>query len=219
MNAIEKDVSAMLSEMELEYSCLSDHELRHADDLKLAEKRKQEDYEETEAEQMRQTAVEAEDAWEEELKAFTPASRTTASDVKNDVHSIDRKLDKKLVLIVKQKLGSSERWVMPMGARLDGESMRMAAERVLGSLCGTGLSTRFLGNAPFGFYKYKYPSSANAPNGFVGAKIFFFKAQLRGGELSRNAELSDHAWLTYEELSQYLMPAYHERVRRFLLEL
>lgn len=42
-----------------------------------AEKRKQEDFEETEADAVRQTAVEAEDAWEDELKAFTPAPRRT----------------------------------------------------------------------------------------------------------------------------------------------
>ncbi len=46
-------------------------------DSKMAEKRKQEDYEETEAEAVRQTAMEAEDQWEAELSHFTPASRTT----------------------------------------------------------------------------------------------------------------------------------------------
>ena len=44
---------------------------------KYAEKRKAEDYEETDAEIVLQTAVEAEDTWEEELNSFSAASRTT----------------------------------------------------------------------------------------------------------------------------------------------
>jgi len=44
---------------------------------KHSEKRKQEGYEDTDADVVLQTAVEAEDLWEEELHAFKPASRTT----------------------------------------------------------------------------------------------------------------------------------------------
>jgi len=33
MNHLEKDVSAMLTQIEMEYSSLSDHELRHLDDV------------------------------------------------------------------------------------------------------------------------------------------------------------------------------------------
>ena len=44
---------------------------------RIAELRKKDDYEETEADAVRQTAVEAEDQWEVELNTFTPASRVT----------------------------------------------------------------------------------------------------------------------------------------------
>ena len=44
---------------------------------KLAEKRKQENLDEGETDVNLQTAVEVEDAWEDEREAFTPASRTT----------------------------------------------------------------------------------------------------------------------------------------------
>ena len=44
---------------------------------KAAERRKQENYEESEVEAVRQTAGEAEDGWEAELKTFTPADRIT----------------------------------------------------------------------------------------------------------------------------------------------
>lgn len=46
------------------------------------------------------------------------------ADAKNDLQSVDRKLDRKLILLIKQKLGDSSHWVMPMGPRSDGESMR-----------------------------------------------------------------------------------------------
>jgi len=46
---------------------------------KYSEKRKQEDHEETDGDVVLQTAVEAEDLWEEELNSFKPASRTTGS--------------------------------------------------------------------------------------------------------------------------------------------
>ena len=43
---------------------------------KYAEKRKEEEYEETDADIVLQTAVEAEDSWEDELNSFNAASRT-----------------------------------------------------------------------------------------------------------------------------------------------
>ena len=48
----------------------------------------------------------------------------TASDVADDVRSLQRKLDRKLVLLVKQKLGTGEYWYMPMGIHTEGETMR-----------------------------------------------------------------------------------------------
>jgi len=46
---------------------------------KYAEKRKQEEYEETDTDIVLQTAVEAEDLWEEELNSFNAANHTTGS--------------------------------------------------------------------------------------------------------------------------------------------
>jgi len=214
--AIEKDVAEMFKQIEFEYSCLSDHELRNLEDQKIADKRKQDDYEDTDV--VRQTAVEAEDAWEEELRAFTPASRVTEGDKTNDVHTTDRKLDSKLVLLIKQKLGDKSHWVMPMRPWQQGESMRKTAERTLVDLCGNKLSARFMGNAPLGFYKYKYPR-ASAAQGYTGAKVFFFKAQLRGGQVACSPDAVDFAWVSYDELPKYLTPAYLERVNKFHTEL
>lgn len=219
MNSIENEFGQLLSKMELEQSHLSNHELRHLEDLKLAEKRKQEGIDEGETDVNLQTAVEVEDAWEDEREAFTPASRTTEADAKNDIRSVDGKLDRKLILLVKQKLGNSSHWVMPMGPRNEGESMRQAAERVLMTLCGTKLKTMFMGNAPCGFYKYKYRDS-NAASDAVGVKVFFFKAQFCDGSvIPGSKDVSDFCWLTKEELDKHLTPKYNQAVQNFILEL
>jgi len=42
----------------------------------------------------------------------------------NDIRSTQRKLEHKLVLLVKQKLGTGEYWSMPMGVHAEGETMR-----------------------------------------------------------------------------------------------
>jgi large subunit ribosomal protein L46 len=46
------------------------------------------------------------------------------ADEKNDLRSTDRKLQQRLVLLVKQKLGNGQHWVLPMGQHCNGESMR-----------------------------------------------------------------------------------------------
>lgn len=216
MNSLETDTSAMFTQIEMESSKLSDHELRHLDDLK--HKQKQEEYEETDADVVLQTAVEAEDLWEEELNAFKPASRTTAADAANDVRSLARKLDRKLILLVKQKLGAGEYWSMPMGVRAEGETMRNAAERILESTCGSELKAIFIGNAPCGFYRYKYPAPVRHRTGCVGAKVFFFKAQLRSGSVTESSVIADHAWLSSDELSKYTPSRYFKCIKQFLLD-
>jgi len=53
------------------------------------------------------------------------------ADAKNDIRSVDGKLDRKLILLVKQKLGNSSHWVMPMGPRNEGESMRQVRTSIM----------------------------------------------------------------------------------------
>lgn len=219
MNPLEKKFSQLLQTMEHEKSHLSDHELRHLEDLKIAEKRKQENVDDSEIDVNLLTAVEAQDFWEDEREAFQPASRLTEADTKNDLRSIERRLDRKLLLVVKQKLGNSNPWMMPMVPRMEGESMRQAAERALATICGNELNAVFMGNAPCGFYKYRFPKLKPASDDFVGAKVFFFKAQLQEGLLVKSTNISDFCWLTKEELVDHLVPKYNAAVQDFLLDL
>lgn len=48
-------------------------------------------------------------------------------DKTNNLKSTNRKLDRKLTLLVKQKIGERELWVMPQGELEDGESLRQVS--------------------------------------------------------------------------------------------
>lgn len=47
-----------------------------------------------------------------------------AADGSNDVKSLNRKLDKHLVLLTKQKIGNKTHYLLPQGTREEGETMR-----------------------------------------------------------------------------------------------
>ena len=95
----------------------------------------------------------------------------TEADQKTDLKSLNRKLDKKLYLVVNQQLGDAPQWIFPQGSWQTGESMRQTAERLLHATCGETLRCSFLGGVPFGFYKYKYPVESEIGKQFYGAKV------------------------------------------------
>ncbi len=81
----------------------------------------------------------------------------------------------KLVLLVKCKVGDKSMWMMPQGARQEGETMRQTAERVLASQCGPqsmrDMRAHFFGNAPSACFKYSYPLDKQREHGVKGAKV------------------------------------------------
>ncbi|PVD24568.1 hypothetical protein C0Q70_15051 [Pomacea canaliculata] len=212
---IEHQFASLMSRLELDKSLLSDHELRIKAD-EAASKKHQESLEETER-GGRLTAFDLEDEWEAETKLFSPASRVTEADKTNDRHSVERKLDQTLVLLVKHQLGDKAHWLFPQGPYNQGESMRQAAERVLTSLCGNDIQATFLGNAPCGFYQYQYPPASGMG---TGAKVFFFKAWYQQGNVVPNKQsTSDFLWVTKDELSEYCPKSYLKSIKRFLANL
>lgn len=82
---------------------------------------------------------------------------------------------------------------------------------------GAKLNATFLGNAPCGFYKYKFPTSIRTESR-IGAKVFFFKAIL-SGSVSLPLEKGTFVWARRDELQDYLKPEYLKEVKRFLLNL
>jgi len=48
--------------------------------------------------------------------------------------------------------------------------------------------------------------------------VFFFKAQWTGGEVQISEELDDYAWVTKDEMKQFVTPEFYKAVSPILLE-
>ncbi|MBN3295414.1 RM46 protein, partial [Amia calva] len=201
---LEEQFANLMHQMELEKSLLSDHELRLLEDAERMSRKQAEDYDsedEDTTEQEIVTAQDLEDIWEQKLKQFKPAARVTGH----------------VVLLVKEQVGSEEVWMLPQLPWEAGETLQQTAERALISLPGNNSKVTFLGNAPCGFYKFKFPKNIRTQS-CVGAKVFFFKALLLSGSLS-NIQEKKHMWVNKSELRDYLKPEYLKQVERFLMDL
>ncbi|KAK1158074.1 39S ribosomal protein L46, mitochondrial-like isoform X1 [Acipenser oxyrinchus oxyrinchus] len=225
---IEKDFAELLKQTELERSLLADHELRLLEDAERVSRKQEEDYDSDEdSGQDIVTAQDLEDTWDQKLRQFKPAQRVTGSiqkqllnseaDKKADRTCLERCLADSLVLLVKEKIGSEDVWLLPQVQWENGETLRETAERALTTLTGNSIKATFLGNAPCGVYKYKFPKDIRTES-CVGAKVFFFKALLGSGDLAPNKKGS-HVWVSKTELQDYLKPQYLEQVGRFMVDL
>ncbi|GFY39602.1 39S ribosomal protein L46, mitochondrial [Trichonephila inaurata madagascariensis] len=216
---LEQKYLQYLQKLEVEKSYLSDNEKRHIEDLKVTDKLKKGDVEDMDV-VSKQTAQDFEDTWLEEFNKYKPNSRQTEADKTNDRHSLQRRLDSSLVLVIKQKLGNDYRWILPQAVHQNGETLRQTVEGVLHNICVDPVKVQFMGNAPVGYYKYKYPKAARA-NGICGAKVFFFKAQLleknpKSLNIKLSDTVSDAVWLTHSELNEVLQSGYGKTVQSFL---
>lgn len=223
---LEAKFKANLQRIELEHSVLCDHELKHLDDLEKKKQKEQESESQSvqklETSGMKEeklTAVDLEDGWNKEALSYTEISRETDADKENDLRSLNRKLDKKLFLVVKQKLDNFEQWILPQGDNVLEESMRETAERTLGQVCGDNMESTFLGNAPCGYYKHKFSKTYKEKLSANGQKIFFFRAEHSTGDVTLGDHISDYKWLTVEEMKDYLTPEYYKKCKMFMSEL
>jgi len=155
------------------------------------------------------------DAYKEEFRQFKPADRLTDADKSNDVTSLQRKLDKRLVFVLKQELGDKSFYILPQGKRAEGETLRQCADRVLKEKCGQDIKARIFGNAPCGFYKYKYPKSLRS-EASVGAKVFIYFARYSSGQVT--GEGVDFKWLDKPELDKVLPDQYKKSVLPVLFD-
>ncbi|XP_011179608.1 39S ribosomal protein L46, mitochondrial [Zeugodacus cucurbitae] len=215
-NAIEREFQEQLWRIEFENSLKSDHELKHERDLKQSELIKKGKMEvDLDDSASKQTAQDLKDAYSEELKSFQFALRSTSDDATNKTNSTNRCLEDTLYLVIEESLSKKTVKMLPQGPRLDGETMRQAAERVLREKCGTQLDVTFYGNAPCGFYKYKYPSEMRKNS--IGAKVFFYRASLHGGNVDTEIT-KKFEWLTRPALEEKLQKSeYTESIQKFLL--
>lgn len=89
------------------------------------------------------------------------------------------------------------------------------AERVLQDACGAEIKVKFYGNAPIGFYKYKYPQELRK-EGICGAKIFYFLAKYTEGNIADNIK---HQWLDHDELEKILPNEVQKSISQFMLDI
>jgi len=216
MTKLERDFSELMSSIEFENSKLSDHEVRHIKESHLLKNQVETEIE-TEStaadEGETETALDLEDKWDEELKKFVLASRTTEADKTNDTKSTERCLDSSLYLLVKQTIEGKDHWVLPQIAWEEGETMRQSAERALKSVCG-GVEATFLGKAPCGVAKFDLPTPVDGQE----VKVFFYKAWYRKGDVLFNDNLAtDYVWVKKAELRKYCFGNYQKQIKCFLL--
>ncbi|XP_972780.2 large ribosomal subunit protein mL46 [Tribolium castaneum] len=212
LTKIEEDYKTMQSRIEFERSLKSDHEIRHEKEQKQLEQLKKGVDIDV---HLKDTAQDLVDVGAEEFAKFKFANRVTEADSRNDLKSLNRKLDKHLVLVTKQKVGKDNLYLLPQALRQDGETLRQAAERILKDTCGSNLKAMIYGNAPSAFYKYKYPCTARKDD-VVGAKIFIYFARYDKGQLE--GKQVDYKWLDREELGKSLPSEYARSVAQMLID-
>lgn len=207
----------ILQEIELEKSLKSEHELRHDKDVQRMDKLKSGTVTDFDAidQATNQTAQDYEDKNKEELSSFKFGNCKTEADENDDKKSLKRKLEENLILIIRQKLGPEDVWTLPQGLWNSEETLKETAERTLkGSF--DDIKVRFYGNAPCGFYKYKYPKEKREQSNVEGAKIFFFKATLINGSTEKKSKWAEYEWATVQELKNRLNQPYMKNVKLFL---
>ncbi|XP_033647535.1 39S ribosomal protein L46, mitochondrial-like [Asterias rubens] len=221
LTQIETEYMTMQETVELENSLLSSHEMQVIQDKERIKRRQSGLVDDDEDDQTSEliSALDMEDRYMEEFNQFKPASCTSDID---DPQSLQRKLMDKLVLLVKCKVGDKSMWMMPQGARQEGETMRETAGRVLASQCSPqsmrDMRAHFFGNAPSACFKYSYPLDMQRKSGVKGAKIFFYKARLMTGDVQINKNvIEDYAWVAHSEMDKYVVPSYLETVQQFVV--
>jgi len=204
MNEVEQRYSEHLQEIEVENSLLCDFELKMMEDE--ARKVLGESEEDIDDTSELRSALESQDLWNQEESTLRQSFNLDSGAPE---YSFGSSLERQVVL-VQQKGGH---WMLPTAAWREGETLRQTCERVVETEVDPSLEVEIIGNAPIGFYKYKYPKSAREQTGFVGAKVFLYRGAVSSSArqcLSRLAAPSPpHTrWLVRQQLAECLAPRY-----------
>ncbi|XP_066252846.1 large ribosomal subunit protein mL46 [Euwallacea similis] len=210
ITGIERKFKEYLSTVEFEKSLKSDIEVKLEKERSVKSQKKEIDDLDLITKQSTQDYL---DAYKEELATFKPSERITEADKSNDVKSLQRKLDKSLVLLVNHKIGEKNFYLLPQGKLKDGETLRQCAERIFKEKCGPNVKVQIFGNAPCGFYKYMYPKDVRNENS-TGAKIFIYFARYSSGQITD----VDYKWLDKNELNQILPEDYKKNILPILFD-
>lgn len=139
------------------------------------------------------------------------ASGRTDNGRPNDVQSLERKLDKSLYLVVKQKLHSklsqeNPGWVLPYMEVEELAGLDTVVNPILDELLGSALNYWLVSPTPFA-----HTLSDDAAKFYLKVKVF-------AGMIKKTRSVLDFAWLTKDELSNYLSKIELEALSDILLE-
>ncbi|KAI9316382.1 39S mitochondrial ribosomal protein L46-domain-containing protein [Dichotomocladium elegans] len=148
------------------------------------------------------------------LNKIAKTSRITKADEEKNIKSLDRALQRTLYLVV-HKPDASPAWQFPQGQIDSSEYLHEAAERQLKEDCGSDMDVWFVGRQPVSHFK----EAASRDSGETGSKTFFMKARVYAGQVKPGKGVSDYAWLTREELADYLAPEYYNAIKESLSDL
>ncbi|KAI0048225.1 50S ribosomal subunit L30 [Auriscalpium vulgare] len=144
-------------------------------------------------------------------------SRVHASDLNNDVQSLDRKGQRNLYLLLRRREGAEDAWKFPEGPAEQGELLHKAAERDLRSTCGEGMDTWIVSRKPIGLYETRSSVPPTDPTKPPKTCVFFFKAHILAGQVQPlNEAVLDFAWLTKEEIQTRVGEQYWDGVKDML---
>jgi len=224
LNIIQKAMKELLEKHEANQGLYAEHELTHIEDLKRTERlaSKTGEVDEKDVEMVgKQTAQDYEDKGNQELAAFSFADTVTEADKSGDKKSLERCLDRHLLLLTKFAIGDKDRWLVPHVKHTSGEegSLRETAEQALEQFFGKSIFPHItiMGNAPASVYSYRYPNKIRSElEGRQGGRIFFFKVKVKNpdkliGHLQPTSLVKDYSWLTREEAGQLLREEGNDR--------
>ncbi|KAH9828636.1 60S ribosomal protein L17 [Rhodofomes roseus] len=142
-----------------------------------------------------------------------PMPRIHEADIKGDVRSLDRQMERNLYLLVHGKdSAGKDVWRFPQGGVEEGQALHQAAERDLYAECGEDMDTWVVSRKPIGVME---PSSASASS--PQAYVFFYKAHILAGQATPNGKtVKDLAWLTKEEIESRVDQQYWASVKDML---
>ncbi|XP_074594244.1 mitochondrial ribosomal protein L46 [Brevipalpus obovatus] len=210
LNTLEKAMKKIFFQYENNHSLRSDHEIRKIRDLERQERiasGKTLDTDDLDSASL-ETAQDLEDKGVANLEQFKFASRKTAADEKNDRRSVERLLDRRLIFLCHQKIGSHYVWTLPF-VKVENSSLRETIENFRQSMVDkSNADFRILGNAPSAVYTYKYGNKTAKSLGSIGGKVFLMKGYLLSGNFEKSTlcdeQIDDFLWLTLDESGKVL---------------
>ena len=138
---------------------------------------------------------------------WEPAPRQTAADRSGDRSTLQRRLDKRIFMLLRSRSGD---WEFPSVELQEGETTRKGAERALAQVTDLeGFQPYFVGNAPAGHLTTTVARSVvEDDSGGPRMTVFFHRCQLIKGipKLNEQArsQWNELVWVSKDELEEYI---------------